>query len=73
MFTLAPLILLIQVAQLGPGWKVIRSRLLGHFTGLRGHRYSASRDSASQRNEETMQRQTLAMDSSGRTANRHSE
>jgi PAS domain S-box-containing protein len=63
MFFFAPMIILIQVAQLGPGLKAIRFTLLGiSFTcyavriGLTQYRQ--------QQDEETVRRQTMAMDSS---------
>jgi len=63
MFFFAPMVILIQVAQLGPGLKAIRFTLLGiSFTcyairiGLTQFRQ--------QQDEETVRRQSLAMDSS---------
>ncbi len=63
MFVFAPLLILYQVAQLGPGWKLIRFTLLGVSflcyavrIGLTQHRQH--------KDEETVRRQTLAMDSS---------
>jgi len=63
MFVFAPLLILYQVAQLGPGWKLIRFTLLGVSflcyairIGLTQHRRH--------KDEGTVRRQTLAMDSS---------
>ena len=63
MFFFAPMVILIQVAQLGPGLKAVRFTLLGiSFTcyavriGLTQYRQ--------QQDEETVRRQSLAMDSS---------
>ncbi len=63
MFVFAPLLILYQVAQLGPGWKLIRFTLLGVSffcyairIGLTQHRQH--------KDEGTVRRQTLAMDSS---------
>ena len=63
MFVFAPLLILYEVAQLGPGWRLIRFSLLGvsflcyalriGLTQFRQHK-----------DEETVRRQTLAMDSS---------
>ena len=63
MFILAPMIILIQVAQLGPGWKVIRFSLLGISLGCYAMRIGLTQFRR-QRDEETVRRQTLAMDSS---------
>jgi two-component system, cell cycle sensor histidine kinase and response regulator CckA len=63
LFFFAPLVILFQVAQLGPGWKTIRYTLLGISlicyavrVGLTQYRQ--------QKDQETLRRQTLAMDSS---------
>jgi two-component system, cell cycle sensor histidine kinase and response regulator CckA len=63
MFILAPMIILFQVAQLGPGWKVIRFSLLGISLGCYAMRIGLTQFRR-QRDEETVRRQTLAMDSS---------
>jgi PAS domain S-box-containing protein len=63
MFILAPVIILFQVAQLGPGWKVIRFSLLGISFGSYAMRIGLTQFRR-QRDEETVRRQTLAMDSS---------
>ncbi len=63
MFILAPMIILIQVAQLGPGWKAIRFSLLGISLGCYAMRIGLTQFRR-QRDEETVRRQTLAMDSS---------
>jgi PAS domain S-box-containing protein len=63
MFILAPVIILFQVAQLGPGWKVIRFSLLGISFGCYAMRIGLTQFRR-QRDEETVRRQTLAMDSS---------
>jgi two-component system, cell cycle sensor histidine kinase and response regulator CckA len=63
MFILAPMIIVFQVAQLGPGWKVIRFSLLGISLGCYAMRIGLQQFRR-QRDEETVRRQTLAMDSS---------
>jgi len=63
MFILAPVIILFQVAQLGPGWKAIRFSLLGISFGCYAMRIGLTQFRR-QRDEETVRRQTLAMDSS---------
>ena len=63
MFILAPVIILFQVAQLGPGWKLIRFSLLGISFGCYAMRIGLTQFRR-QRDEETVRRQTLAMDSS---------
>jgi two-component system cell cycle sensor histidine kinase/response regulator CckA len=63
MFAFTPLIILFQVAQIGPGWKLIRFTLLGVSflcyalrIGLSQHRQL--------KDSETVRRQSLAMDTS---------
>src|SRR5260370_11497754 len=63
MFILAPMIILFQVSQLGPRWKVIRFSLLGISLGCYAMCIGLTQFRR-QRDEETVRRQTLAMDSS---------
>jgi len=63
MFILTPLIILFQVAQLGPGWKLIRFSLLGISFTCYALRIGLTQFRR-QQDEETVRRQTLAMDSS---------
>ncbi len=63
MFILAPMVILFQVAQLGPGWKLIRFSLLGISFTCYAMRIGLTQFRR-QKDEETVRRQTLAMDSS---------
>src|SRR5579883_225177 len=63
MFSFAPMIILIQVAQMGPDQKLIRFSLLGLSFGCYGVRIALAQY-RQQQDQETMRRQTLAMDSS---------
>ncbi len=63
MFTFAPLMILYQVAQLGPDWKFIRFSLLGVSFLCYAVRIGLTQFRQHQ-DEETVRRQTLAMDSS---------
>ncbi len=63
MFTFAPLLILYQVAQLGPDWKFIRFSLLGLSFLCYAVRIGLTQFRQHQ-DEETVRRQTLAMDSS---------
>ncbi len=63
MFILTPLLILFQVAQLGPGWKLIRFSLLGVSFACYAMRIGLTQFRR-QKDEETVRRQTLAMDSS---------
>jgi PAS domain S-box-containing protein len=63
MFILTPLIILFQVAQLGPGWKLIRFSLLAISFACYAMRIGLTQFRR-QKDEETVRRQTLAMDSS---------
>jgi two-component system cell cycle sensor histidine kinase/response regulator CckA len=63
MFILTPLIILFQVAQLGPGWKLIRFSLLSVSFACYALRIGLTQFGR-QKDEETVRRQTLAMDSS---------
>ena len=63
MFFFAPMVILIQVAQLGPGQKAIRFTLLGISFSCYAVRIGLTQ-SRQQQDEETVRRQTLAMDSS---------
>jgi len=63
MFFFAPMIILIQVAQLGPDFKVFRFALLGISFSCYAVRIGLTQQ-RQQRDEETVRRQTLAMDSS---------
>jgi two-component system, cell cycle sensor histidine kinase and response regulator CckA len=63
MFILTPLIILFQVAQLGPGWKLIRFSLLAISFTCYAMRIGLTQFRR-QKDEETVRRQSLAMDSS---------
>ena len=63
MFFFAPMIILIQVAQLGPGMKAVRFTLLGISFGCYAARIGLTQY-RQQLGEETVRRQSLAMDSS---------
>jgi PAS domain S-box-containing protein len=63
MFVFTPLLILYQVAQLGPGWKLIRFSLLGVSFLCYAVRIGLTQFRQHQ-GEETVRRQTLAMDSS---------
>jgi PAS domain S-box-containing protein len=63
MFTFAPMMILIQVAQMGPEHKLIRFTLLGLSFGCYAMRIGVTQFRQYQ-DEETVRRQTLAMDSS---------
>ena len=63
MFIFAPLLILYQVAQLGPDWKFIRFSLLGISFLCYALRIGLTQ-SRQHKDEETVRRQTLAMDSS---------
>ena len=63
LFFLAPLVILFQVAQLGPGWKLIRFGLLGISLACYALRVGLTQY-RQQQGEETVRRQTVAMDSS---------
>jgi PAS domain S-box-containing protein len=63
MFFFAPMIILIQVAQMGPDQKFIRFTLLGLSFGCYAVRIGLTQF-RQQEDEETVRRQTLAMDSS---------
>jgi len=63
MFFVAPMIILIQVAQMGPGQRFIRFALLGFSFGCYAMRIGLTQF-RQQQDEETVRRQTLAMDSS---------
>jgi len=63
MFIFAPLLILYQVAQLGPGWRFIRFSLLGLSFLAYAVRIGLTQFRQHQ-DEETVYRQTLAMDSS---------
>ncbi len=63
MFVFTPLLILYQVAQLGPGWKLIRFSLLGVSFLCYAVRSGLTQFRQHQ-DEETVRRQTLAMDSS---------
>jgi PAS domain S-box-containing protein len=63
MFFVAPMIILIQVAQMGPGQQFIRFTLLGLSFGCYALRIGLTQF-RQQQDEETVHRQTLAMDSS---------
>jgi PAS domain S-box-containing protein len=63
MFFVAPMIILIQVAQMGPGQQFIRFTLLGVSFGCYALRIGLTQFRG-QQDEETVRRQTLAMDSS---------
>ena len=63
MFAFVPLIIVFQVAQLGPGWKVLRFGLLAVSFVCYAARIGLTQF-RQQRDEETVQRQSLAMDSS---------
>jgi PAS domain S-box-containing protein len=63
LFFLAPLIILFGVAELGPGWKLVRFSLLGLSLACYAARVGITQY-RQQKNQETMSRQTLAMDSS---------
>jgi two-component system cell cycle sensor histidine kinase/response regulator CckA len=63
MFFFAPMIILVQVAQLGPGLKAVRFTLLGISFGCYAVRIGLTQY-RQQQDEETVRRQTLAMDSS---------
>ena len=63
MFVFAPLLILYQVAQLGPGWRLLRFSLLGISFLSYAFRIGLTQFRQYQ-DEETVRRQTLAMDSS---------
>ena len=63
MFAFVPLAILFLVAELGPGWKLIRFSLLGVSFLCYALRIGLSQFQQ-QKDEETVRRQTLAMDSS---------
>lgn len=63
LFIVAPLIVLVQVAQLGPNWKFIRFSLLGISFVCYALRIAVTQSRQLQ-NEEMVHRQTQAMDSS---------
>ncbi len=63
MFFFAPMVILIQVAQLGPGLRAIRFTLLGISFSCYAVRIGLTQY-RQQQGEETVRRQTLAMDSS---------
>ena len=63
MFFFAPMIILIQVAQLGPGMKAVRFTLLGISFCCYAVRIGLTQY-RQQQDEETVRRQSLAMDSS---------
>ena len=63
MFFFAPMVILIQVAQLGPGLKAIRFTLLGISFSCYAVRIGLTQY-RQQQDEETVRRQSLAMDSS---------
>ena len=63
MFFFAPMVILIQVAQLGPGLRAIRFTLLGISFSCYAVRIGLTQY-RQQQDEETVRRQTLAMDSS---------
>ena len=63
LFIFAPLLILYQVAQLGPDWKLIRFSLLGLSFFCYAIRIGLTQ-SRQHQDEETVRRQTLAMDSS---------
>jgi PAS domain S-box-containing protein len=63
MFTFAPMLILIQVSQMGPGQKFIRFTLLGLSFGCYAVRMGVTQF-RQHKDEETVRRQTLAMDSS---------
>jgi two-component system cell cycle sensor histidine kinase/response regulator CckA len=63
LFIFAPLLILYQVAQLGPDWKLIRFSFLGISFICYAVRIGISQTRQHQ-DEETVRRQTLAMDSS---------
>jgi len=63
MFFFAPMVILIQVAQLGPGLRAVRFTLLGISFSCYAVRIGLTQY-RQQKDEETVRRQTLAMDSS---------
>jgi PAS domain S-box-containing protein len=63
MFFFAPMVILFQVAQLGPGFKAIRFTLLGISFSCYAVRIGLTQY-RQQQDEETVRRQSLAMDSS---------
>jgi len=63
LFFFAPMVILIQVAQLGPDLKALRFILLGISFSCYAMRIALTQQ-RQQRDEETVRRQTLAMDSS---------
>jgi two-component system, cell cycle sensor histidine kinase and response regulator CckA len=63
MFTFAPMLILIEVSQMGPGQKFIRFTLLGLSFGCYAVRMGITQF-RQHKDEETVRRQTLAMDSS---------
>ena len=63
MFAFVPLAILFLVAELGPGWKLLRFSLLGISFACYALRI-AIMQFRQQRGEETVRRQTLAMDNS---------
>ena len=63
MFFFAPMVILIQVAELGPDFKVFRFMLLGVSFSCYAVRIGLTQQ-RQYRDEETVRRQTLAMDSS---------
>ena len=63
MFTFAPMLILIQVSQMGPEQKLIRFTLLGLSFGCYAVRMGVTQ-LRQHKDEETVLRQTLAMDSS---------
>jgi PAS domain S-box-containing protein len=62
-FVFAPLLILYQVAQLGPGYKLLRFSLLGISFSCYAFRIGLTQY-RQHKDEETVRRQTLAMDSS---------
>lgn len=63
MFFVAPMVILVQVAQMGPGQRLIRFTLLGLSFGCYALRTGLTQF-RQQKDEETVRRQSLAMDSS---------
>jgi PAS domain S-box-containing protein len=63
MFALLPLVILFQVSRLGPGWKPIRYSLFAISFGCYAMRVGLTQY-RQQKDQETLARQTLAMDSS---------
>jgi two-component system, cell cycle sensor histidine kinase and response regulator CckA len=63
LFVFAPLLILYQVAQLGPGWRLLRFTLLSISFSCYALRIGLTQF-RQHKDEETVRRQTLAMDSS---------